>query len=230
MRRPYEILDLKYSFDGVEQHLYPMVLFGSEDAVLLDCGYPGSLPVLETALLARGISPESLTKLLITHQDDDHMGAAAELKDKYPAIKILASQAEAPYISGTLKNLRLCQGEALQSQLTGEQKAFGERFCARYRALRPVSPDVILQPGDRFDWGGGCEILASPGHSPGHISLRALNNSFMFTGDAAVLENGELAIANPEFCLDLQSARTSFEALLSYNCGAYICYHGGKKS
>ena len=42
------------------------------------------------------------------------MGAAAELKEAYPAIKISASDIEAPYISGELKNLRLQQGEALQ--------------------------------------------------------------------------------------------------------------------
>ncbi len=40
--------------DGVEQVLCPVVLFGAEDTVLVDCGYPDSLEQLEEALRACG--------------------------------------------------------------------------------------------------------------------------------------------------------------------------------
>ena len=93
--------------------------------------------------------------------------------------------------------------------------------------VKPVFPDGLLCPGETFDWGGGCEILSTPGHTPGHISIRALDNTFMITGDAAVVENGELALANPGFCLDLAEAERSLEHLKKYHCGRYICYHGG---
>lgn len=227
MSRRYEILDLKYLFGHTEQHLFPAVLLGGRDVVLVDCGYPGSLPLIEEQLCARGIAPGALTKLVLTHQDDDHMGAAAELKEKYPAVEIFASFTESPYISGERKNLRLQQGEALQDQLPEDQKAFGEQFCGRYRALRPVIPDVMLQGGERFDWGGGCEILATPGHTPGHISIRALDNAYMITGDAAVLADGALAVANPAFCLDMDAAKSSLERMLQAKCRRYLCYHGG---
>lgn len=227
MDKRYEVLDLAYSFGGTEQHLFPVVLFGKQDVVLVDCGYPSSLRMIEEQLRAHGVEPSSLTKLLLTHQDDDHMGAAAELKARYPAIQILASDMEAPYISGTLKNLRLQQGEALQAQLPEDQKPFGEQFCARYRSLSPVPVDVPLRNGDRFDWGGGCEIIATPGHMPGHISIRSLDNEFMMTGDAAALEGGDLVLANPGFCLDRESAQHSLEQLLSFQCRRYLCYHGG---
>lgn len=227
MNRHFEILDLEYVFGGVEQHLYPAVLFDGDDAVLVDCGYPGSLPMIEAQLLSRGIAPERITKLVLTHQDDDHMGAAAELKEKYPAIEILASAEEAPYISGQQKNLRLQQGEDMQDGLPEEEKAFGEAFCERYRALRPVEVDVFVHDGDRFDWGGGCVIMATPGHMPGHISIRALDDEYIITGDAAAIEGNELVIANPGFCLDVEAAQKSLDAMLSHKCKSYICYHGG---
>lgn len=223
----YEILDLHYSFGETQQHLSPVVLFGQNDLVLVDCGYPGSLDMLEREFQAHGLELSAVTKLVLTHQDDDHMGAAAELKRKYPAVEIMVSPVEAPYLSGALKNLRLQQGEALQSQLPEDMKEFGEQFCERFRQLKPVQPDRLLKAGERFDWGGGCEILATPGHTPGHISIRALDNSFLIAGDAAVIEENKLVIANPEFCLDMAAARDSLEKILQYHCGQYICYHGG---
>ena len=227
MNRKCEILDLKYNFGDVEQHLFPVVLFGDCDVVLIDCGYPGSLDLLEEQLRKHNIQPEELTRLILTHQDDDHMGAAAEPKEAYPLIKITASRLEAPYSSGKLKNLRLQQSEALQNKLPEDQKAFGEQFCARYRHLRTVPVNEQLFSRERFDWGGGCEIIESPGHTPGHISIRSLDNEYMITGDAAVVDKNKLMIANPEYCLDLAAANRSLEMIIQYHCHQYICYHGG---
>lgn len=227
MERRYEILELRYRFCQSEQRLFPVVLFGRNDAVLVDCGYPGSLSMLEQQLLAHGVEPDALTKLLLTHQDDDHMGAAAELKEKYPKLQILASAEEAPYLTGARKNLRLAQAEAMQSRLTAEEKAFGAQFCARFKKLRPVQLDVLLHDGDRFDWGGGCEIVATPGHMPGHISIRSLDDEWVVTGDAAVAKNNRLILASPDFCLDRATAEKSLEKIIQLPCRRYLCYHGG---
>lgn len=227
MKKAYSVLNLDYQYNGAVERVHPVVLYGKSDVVLVDCGYPGSLEMLEAELVRHGIQPGSLTKLLLTHQDDDHMGAAAEIKARYPAIQIVTSSKERPYISGELKNLRLQQAEDMQSRLPDEQKEFGLQFCERLRKAMPVVPDKVVHDGEVFDWGGGCEILETPGHTPGHISIRALNNAFIITGDAAVVENGALSVANPEYCLDLKTAQSSLEKLVQYQCGCYICYHGG---
>ena len=198
MRRAYAVLDLTYVNDGGEQHLHPAVLFGGEDVALIDCGYPGSLALLD-----------------------------AELKARYPGIQVMASREEAPYISGALKNLRLQQAERMQARLPAEQKAFGIQFCERLRKAPSVPLDGLVSGGDTFDWGGGCEIVATPGHTPGHISVRALDGAFVVTGDAAVTEGQKLAVANPEYCLDMERAQASLEKLARYHSRCYICYHGG---
>lgn len=219
----YQVLRLVYP----EQVLSPTVLAGGDGAVLVDCGYSGSLQLLEEALRGCGVALEELAGLVLTHQDDDHMGAAAELKAVCPRLRIYASAEEAPYIEGVRKNLRLQQAEALQERLPEEQRDWGEQFCRRLRALRCVPVDVLVHDGDRFDWGGGCEIIATPGHTPGHISLRALDSEYLITGDAAVVENGRLAVANPGFCLNLEAAERSLRRLEQYRCRRYLCCHGG---
>ena len=125
----YRILPITECYGRMEHRLYPVVLFGPEDVVLVDCGYPGCSAALEEALIKAGVWPEQLTKLLLTHQDDDHMGAAFELVRKYPQIQIAASRIERPYLTGEKKNLRLAQAEQLQEHLLEEQKAFGLQFC-----------------------------------------------------------------------------------------------------
>ena len=104
-------------YGGMEHRLYPVVLFSQEDVVLVDCGYPGCSSDLEAALEQAGVHPERLTKLLLTHQDDDHVGAAFELLQKYPRIQVIASRIERPYLAGEKKNLRLEQAERLQEYL-----------------------------------------------------------------------------------------------------------------
>lgn len=227
MDKSYWLLDLAYPWNGTVQHLHPVLLPGDTDTVLVDCGYPGSLELLEAELSARGASLAQVTKLVLTHQDDDHMGAAAELKERYPALQILASETEAPYISGERKNLRLRQAEEMQEQLPEDQKEFGLQFCRRLRRVPPVAVDRPLHPGEQFGWGGGCEILGTPGHTPGHISIRAQNGEYLIAGDAAVVEGGALAVANPEFCLDLNEAVRSLERLRAASCRRYLCFHGG---
>ena len=223
----YKVLDIPFAYQGTADHLYPVLLLGGGDTVLVDCGYPGFMGLIESALEEQGFSASDLTKIVLTHQDDDHMGAADEFVRKYPHIQIAASAVEAPYITGAEKNLRLRQAEELQERLPEEEKGSGLQFCERLRQVRPVPVDIVLQEGDRFDWGGGCEIIRTPGHTPGHISLLLSEAQALITGDAAVADQGRLVLANPQFCLDTEEADRSLKLLKGMKCKRYICYHSG---
>lgn len=221
------ILDVDFKFGEMDGTIHPVILRDEKEVILVDCGYTGFLDKMEAAIRQAGMEPSQITKVIITHQDHDHIGSLAALKQKYPEIQVIASSAEAPYISGELKPLRLVQAEAFQEHLPEEQKEFGKAFCNILRSVQPVPVDLKVQGGDHFDWCGGCEIIDTSGHTPGHISLYLKKHGAIITGDAAALENEYLVVANPQFTLDMDKAQQAISKLFSYDARTYICYHGG---
>lgn len=207
--------------------IHPTLLLDANHAILVDCGGVGSLPLLEQVLKGSGLCTQDLTDLVLTHHDHDHMGCAAALKRANRDLRVSCSNMEAPYISGMEKPLRLCQAEALQASLPPEQKAFGQAFCEMLRTIEPVDVDSFLEDGQYLPWDGGCRVLATPGHTPGHISLHCEEERVIITADAFALEAGKPVIANPQFTLNLEEARVSMEKLMSLKNQTYFCYHGG---
>jgi len=225
----YQIINFSVTmpFGNIENTVYPTLLWDKQNIILVDCAFIGALPHLEKELGRYGLSVEQITGLVLTHHDHDHMGAAAAIKRINPNMKIYASAAEAPYITAQEKPLRLRQAEEMQKMLPPEQQDFGRAFCEMLRRVEPVKVDVLLHGDEKMDWCGGCRIIATPGHTPGHISLLMEKDSIVITGDAFVIEDGKPAIANPQFTLDIEQATKSMDKLLSLKAKAYYCYHGG---
>lgn len=221
------VLTIPFQFGDTKDQIHPVVLADSTNLVLIDCGYLGFLPKLEGALAEQGLSCSQLSHVVITHHDHDHMGALADLKRRYPKILVVAGEKEAPYISGERKFLRLEQAEAMQTALPPEQQTFGLEFCRLLERIKPVPVDLMVREGDRLPWCGGCTILETPGHTPGHISLYINEAKTLIAGDAAVLEGGRLALANPQFALNLEEARRSLDRITALGAKEIICYHGG---
>lgn len=221
------ILDINSSFKGIEETIYPVILNDENNLVLIDCGYTGFLTVIEKSISDIGLDMRSMTHIIITHQDHDHMGALSEIKQKYPNVKVIAGKDEAAYISGKEKFLRLKQAEEMLAVLPQEKKDFGIAFCNMLRAVKPVDVDIEAEDDDILDLCGGLTIVGTPGHTPGHIGVYVHETKSLIAGDAAALENGELVIANPQFTLDIIKANDSLNKLKSYGAKEIICYHGG---
>jgi glyoxylase-like metal-dependent hydrolase (beta-lactamase superfamily II) len=221
------ILDIDMSFGNTHDKIYPVVLCDEINCVLVDCGYVGALPKIEESLQLNNILPQHITHIIITHQDHDHVGAAAAFKKKYPNVKILASAEEAPYISGACKSLRLEQAEQLQTKLPEDMQEFARAFCNLLRNVEPVEIDQLVYGDEQLPFCGGCQVISTQGHTPGHISLYLSEFNTIISGDAIALEDGKPVIANPQFTLDMQKAQASMQRLLTHTAQKIICYHGG---
>lgn len=223
-------LEITMAFGQILNTVHPVLLLDGKNRVLVDCGFSGCLPLLEEQLKKHGLTPEEITGLVLTHHDHDHMGAAAALKRINPGIRICASPAETPLISGRETPLRLRQACELQKHLSGPQREFGEAFCAMLERVEPVHVDCQLEDRTWLDWCGGCQVLNTPGHTRGHISLYLEKQDVVITGDAMALENGVPAVANLQFAQDPDQAGQSLQAFLDLRARLYCCYHGGTYS
>lgn len=221
------VLEINFEINGAMESIYPVLLSSENEMILIDCGYPNFLQLIEECASKNTIDLEKLTKLIITHHDFDHMGSAADLKSKYPNIKILASSKDKNYINGKEKSLRLQQAESVYNDLPDDQKEAALTFHKLLESVDNVDVDIILNDGDIFDWCGGMEMVETPGHMPGHISIYLKESKTLIAGDALVILNSKLAIANPQYTLDISEAKKSINKLLNYDIQKIICYHGG---
>ncbi len=222
-----EELALPYHYNNETHFIYPTLIIDNNDLTLVDTGYPQFMPMIEQRIIALGYKMNDLKNIIITHYDDDHIGSLFDFKVKYPHLKIMASAIEKDAIEGTTKSERLLQAEKMLEVLPDTQKEFGQAFIKQLTCLKHVQVDTIVSNGDCI-LSNECVVISTPGHTSGHISLHIPALKTVITGDAAIVENNELKIANPHFCLDIETAQQSLHSIKHMDVERYYCYHGGK--
>jgi glyoxylase-like metal-dependent hydrolase (beta-lactamase superfamily II) len=221
------ILKIDMEVSGILSTLHPVIVSDDQEMVLFDCGHKGAIDQLNDKAFSAGFDLNRLSKVIITHHDHDHMGSLADLKRQYPWVKVYASDVEAEFIRGHVKSIRLQQAEEQCELLPEDQKEHAQKRIDMLRKIEPVEVDGILEDGDVIDVCGGIEVIATPGHLPGHISLYLHDFKTMIAGDALIVADGKLYRANPRFTLDKDEAYTSARRFINYAIDTLICYHGG---
>jgi glyoxylase-like metal-dependent hydrolase (beta-lactamase superfamily II) len=227
-RKTSGVIPLRIDFvsDGAKT-IYPVLLCDNEYRILVDCGYPGFLPLLERASADAGVPFREITGIVVTHHDYDHCGALADIREKYPGIVTMASAADAPVLEGKEKSVRLRQVQSVRGHLSESEMRRADEIRAGFASVKPTLIDAVIEGGDVMPWLGGTEIIATPGHLPGHISLFARNEKTVITGDALVALRGRLRVPASRYSFDAKTAKLSAEKLLSLDADRFVCYHGG---
>ena len=195
--------------------------------VLVDAGVPGYAGQILAAAEARfgaGARPEAI---LLTHGHFDHVGSAEKLAEKWD-VPIYAHRLELPYLTGQ-------SAFPPPDPTVGGAMAFLSRFIpARGCDLRPRVHELRANqlPGI-----SGWEWLATPGHSPGHVSFFRPSDRVLLAGDAFATMNmdrwsglisGEqvLSRAGAPFNVDWQATRASVKELAKLRPNVAGCGHG----
>ena len=193
---------------------------------LIDAGVPGQAGEICGAIAALGRSPESLTHLIVTHQDWDHVGSAGELRKIAPGMKVVAHAEEAPYIDGTRLPIKLAARLAQYGALPDGDRGFVDAWKDMYEK-EPLPVDIQVHDGEVLDICGGLEFVHVPGHTPGHIAVLLRGCRVMVCGDAANIKDGRLAGSNPAYTHDMELADKSLKKIGGYGISGIVAYHGG---
>jgi glyoxylase-like metal-dependent hydrolase (beta-lactamase superfamily II) len=193
-----------------------LIIGPAHGPTLGDTGVSGQAPAITALLAELGIEPRDLRRIILTHQDHDHIGSLAELA-RLSGAAILTGADEADAIDGTvLPRFALPETLAQRPEL--------REVAAHYQ---PTPVDARLTDGQRLDLAGGVRVIFTPGHTPGHIALFLERSRTLIAGDALRADNGQLLGPNPAFTPDSARAAESVKSLSALDVAAIVCYHGG---
>jgi glyoxylase-like metal-dependent hydrolase (beta-lactamase superfamily II) len=136
---------------------------------LVDTTLGGAADELIEAAQAAG---DQIRRIALTHGHGDHVGSVEALKQKLGS--------DVPVHLGELDARILAGEKVVEGKLPGSWPKV------------QWAPDVRLAPGDRV---GSLEVVASPGHSPGHVAFLDTRDRTLIAGDVFT-SYGQVAVTS----------------------------------
>lgn len=209
-------IELVYHFIQRDFYQTPALLWDENDVILCDTGMPGLLPQLRKQMKKLNIPFESITGIIISHHDIDHIGNLKEIKKLLPQAKVYATAVEKPYLEGEKPPVKSLVN-TLRNVPDERKKDFEDPYG--------VHVDEIIKGGDVLPFCGGVEIIDTPGHSPGQISLLHKKSRTLITNDAVCFLQGKIVV--PFNTPDIPAACDSIRKLAELDFDQILFYHGG---
>ncbi len=188
-----------------------------EEITLIDAGLRGSVPAIARAISKLGRSIEEVSLIIITHNHLDHIGGLPELRK----------------ISGARVAIH-------RDDLNFRQKGLPYRGWLKAIMKAPFIPavwpfayatekdvDIVLQGGEVLSPLGGLEVIHTPGHTPGGISLYSAAKKLIFIGDTINHRARDFSLAPPFVNSDNARLKQSVKRLAQLDFDV-LCYGHGR--
>jgi glyoxylase-like metal-dependent hydrolase (beta-lactamase superfamily II) len=187
-------------------------------AALIDTGYPDEASIRPRLEYLQDMAGLKLSHILVTHHHIDHCGGARALHQATGAAVCLH-----PTEARLLSQWRAAAPQ--DADVPVEPQTLADRLRAWRRATAQTTPDCLLQGGDTVQVGGvTIEVIDTPGHTLGSVSVHLREERVLFTGDT-VLGLGTVAIFPPPHG-DMALYMQSLERLQTYDATLLCPGHG----
>jgi glyoxylase-like metal-dependent hydrolase (beta-lactamase superfamily II) len=222
-----ETIELVTNMMGRQMVIHPTLIWDDNEIILVDTGIPGQLEEIRDEIEKAGVPFNKLTKVILTHQDIDHIGSLPEiLKAADHKIEVFAHEADKPYIEGDKPFLKM-NPERVAKMMESLPEDERQKIKAMFGSPLTAKVDKTISDGEVLPYCGGITVIFTPGHTPGHISLYHQQSKTLITGDALVAANGIISGPNPQATPDMETALQSIKKFTKYDIETVICYHGG---
>jgi len=175
---------------------------------LIDSGIPRKGKKIADALGEIDLALGDLRRLILTHWHLDHIGSAEELR-RVNEMEVYLHPLDVPYALGEKHTEAL--GARVASKLMRGRMRYG-----------PPQNTLPLAHGQRV---GDLEVIHTPGHTPGHVSL--LRGDVLFAADS-IITFARFRVPPSFLNEDTAQARASIQTLLGYDFQTAVSGHGGK--
>lgn len=166
-------------------HVNCYLIESKDGLTLVDAGLPGLWHELGMALRHLGHRPEDVRALVLTHAHFDHVGVARRLVERL-GIPVLVHPLDAelaahPYRYAhenplAIYPLRHPRALPVLARMLGAGAAW----------VKGVEHTGALTPGETVDVPGSPRVIATPGHTFGHVALHLPQRDAVLSGDALV--------------------------------------------
>ena len=151
----------------LDRFVYAFLIYGKK-ICLVDAGVAGSHEMIFDYVRETGRDPAEISNLVITHAHPDHIGGAPAVVQE-TGCPVAAHEDDTPWIEDIDLQYRERPIPNLHSLIPG-----------------PTKVDRRLKDGDIIDLGDGksLNVIHTPGHSKGSISLLFSEDRALISGDA----------------------------------------------
>lgn len=194
-------------------------------AAFVDTANFAVMPQAIAALEARGLAPEAVDYVILTHIHLDHAGGAGVMMNAFPNARLVVHPRGARHMA---EPSRL---------MAGVEGVYGQERARRmYGKLLPIPAERIIEAHDNTRLRlGSRELLCidSPGHARHHIAIVDRETGGIFTGDTFGVSYRELDVAGQPLLFPSSTPtqfnpdemRSSIERILSFDPEAVYLTH-----